>query len=59
MARSTVPKRQVDSRLSNVLEQGRKKGREARSGQFIPVDVAERRPSTTVIETVKPKPKGK
>ena len=58
MARSTVPKRQVDSRLSNVLEQGRK-GREARSGQFIPVDVAERRPSTTVIETVKPKPKGK
>lgn len=26
------------------------RGRDARSGQFIPVKVAERRPSTTVVE---------
>lgn len=29
------------------------RGRDARNGQFIPVQVAERRPSTTVIETYK------
>lgn len=33
-------------------------GRDARSGKFIPVREAKRRPSTTVVETVK-KPKGK
>ena len=26
------------------------RGRDARTGQFIPVDVAQRRPSTTVVE---------
>ncbi len=30
-----------------------KRGRDAKTGQFIPVKEAERRPSTTVIETVK------
>ena len=28
-------------------------GRDARTGQFIPVKVAIRRPSTTVVETIK------
>lgn len=28
-------------------------GRDARTGQFIPVDQAKRRPSTTVVETIK------
>lgn len=32
-------------------------GRDARTGQFIPVREAERRPSTTVVETIKPAPK--
>jgi hypothetical protein len=31
----------------------RKIGRDARTGQFIPVKEAERRPSTTVVETIK------
>jgi len=30
-----------------------KVGRDAKSGQFIPVKEAKRRPSTTVVETVK------
>lgn len=40
---------------------GFKVGRDAKSGQFVPVREAQRRPSTTVIETIKPpcKPKGK
>ena len=29
------------------------RGRDARTGHFIPVDVAQRRPSTTVVETYK------
>ncbi|MGX1198441.1 hypothetical protein [Parvibaculum sp. MBR-TMA-1.3b-4.2] len=32
-------------------------GRDARNGQFIPVDEAKRRPSTTVVETIKTPPK--
>lgn len=32
-------------------------GRDAKNGQYIPVSEARRRPSTTVIETVKPKKK--
>lgn len=32
----------------------RKIGREAGSGKFIPVKEAERRPTTTVVETIKP-----
>ena len=34
-------------------------GRDARTGQFIPVREAIRRPSTTVVETVKNSKKGK
>jgi len=30
-----------------------RKGRDAKTGRFIPIKVAERRPSTTVIEKVK------
>ena len=33
----------------------RKIGRDARNGQFIPVKVAEGRPDTTVVETIKVK----
>ena len=32
-----------------------KRGRDARTGKFIPVKVAEQRKSTAVVETVKPK----
>ena len=31
-----------------------KRGRDAKTGQFIPVDVAKRRKATAVVETVKP-----
>ena len=34
-----------------------KRGRDAKTGEFIPVREAKRRPTTTVVETVKPKPK--
>lgn len=34
-------------------------GRSAKTGQFVPVDVARSRPSTHVVETVKPAPKRK
>ncbi len=39
----------------------RKIGRSAKTGKYIPVKEAQRRPSTTVVETIKtkPKPKGK
>ena len=30
-----------------------KRGRDAGSGQFIPVEVAERRPKTAIVETYK------
>lgn len=30
-------------------------GRDAKNGQFIPIKEAERRPSTTVVETIKRK----
>jgi hypothetical protein len=32
----------------------RKIGRDAKTGEFIPVKEAERRPKTTVVETIKP-----
>jgi hypothetical protein len=35
------------------MAKGRKIGRDARTGRFIPVNVAKRRPSTTVVETIK------
>lgn len=34
---------------------GQKVGRDARTGRFIPVEEAKRRPSTTVVETIKRK----
>ena len=37
----------------------RKIGRDARTGRFIPVKTAQRRKSTAIVETVKPKKKGK
>jgi hypothetical protein len=38
----------------------RKIGRDAKTGEFIPVKKAQARPSTSVVETIKvPKPKGK
>ena len=37
----------------------RKIGRDAGNGQFIPVKVAQNRPKTTVIETIKTPPKKK
>src|SRR6266536_69588 len=40
------------SSRKEVIPMG-KRGRDAKTGQFIPVKEAERRPSTTVIETVK------
>lgn len=36
-----------------------KVGRDAKSGQFIPVREAQRRPSTTVVETIKKPKSGK
>jgi hypothetical protein len=38
---------------------GQKIGRDAKSGQFIPVREAQRRPSTTTVETLKRKTQGK
>ena len=35
----------------------RKIGRSAETGKFIPVSEARRRPATTVVETIKTKPK--
>ena len=35
----------------------RKIGRDAKTGKFIPVKEAKRRPSTTVVETIKTKKK--
>ena len=39
-----------DRRVTQVAN---KIGRDAKSGQFIPVKEAQKRPSTTVIETIK------
>lgn len=33
---------------------GRKIGRDAKTGEFIPVKEAQKRPGTTVVETIKP-----
>lgn len=35
------------------MAKGTKIGRDARNGQFIPVNVAVQRPSTSVVETIK------
>ena len=37
---------------------GGSRGRDAVNGQFIPVKEAQRRPNTTIVETIKPKPSG-
>ena len=39
---------------SKKSSSGNKIGRDARTGQYIPVKEAERRPNTTVVETRKP-----
>ncbi len=39
-----------------MAKKPRKIGRDARTGQYIPVDEALRRPNTTVVETIKKKP---
>jgi hypothetical protein len=41
------------------MSKGHKRGRDAKTGKFIPVKVAERRKATAVVETVKPKKKKK
>ena len=44
-----------------MAAKSRKAGRDAKTGRFIPIKEAKRRPSTTVVETIpiKPKRKGK
>ena len=37
-----------------MAAKSRKVGRDAKTGRFIPVKEAKRRPSTTVVETIKP-----
>ena len=44
---------------ANRNQQSQKIGRDAKSGQFIPVREAQRRPTTTKVETMKRKPQGK
>lgn len=39
--------------MSNNKAGSHKIGRDARTGEFIPVKEAQRRPSTTVVETIK------
>ena len=38
-------------------KKGFKVGRDAKTGQFLPVKVAQKRPSTTVVETIYPSKK--
>lgn len=55
-------KRAKETRMRNNTQrnqQNQKIGRDAKSGQFIPVREAQRRPSTTTVETMKRKPQGK
>jgi len=46
------------SKGKNGAPAGVKIGRDAKTGRFVPVKEAQRRPATTVVETIKPK-KGK
>jgi hypothetical protein len=41
------------------VDKPRKVGRDAKIGEFIPVKEAERRPKTTIVETIKPPAKKK
>lgn len=41
------------------MADARKIGRDAKTGEFIPVKEAKKRPSTTVVETLPPPKKGK
>ena len=46
--------------MSGQGQKTRKIGRDAKTGEFIPVEEAQRRPNTTTVETIKPpKPGGK
>lgn len=38
----------------NPMAKGTKIGRDAGSGQFIPVKVAQNRPKTAIVETIRP-----
>ncbi len=40
--------------MAKQQQPSHKIGRDAKTGEFIPVKEAERRPSTTVVETIKP-----
>lgn len=42
---------------SNKKNENQKRGRDAKTGKFISIEQAKRRPKTTVIETIKPKKK--
>ena len=42
-----------------MAAKSRKVGRDAKTGRFIPIKEAKRRPSTTVVETIKTKRKRK
>jgi hypothetical protein len=45
--------------MANKKTTNVKVGRDAKSGQFIPVKEANKRPNTTVVETIKHPKKGK
>jgi hypothetical protein len=47
------------SKLKKGGSGSRKAGRDAKSGQFVSLKEARRRPATTIIETIKARPKGK
>ena len=42
------------NKVATTKAKGRKIGRDAKTGRFIPVKEAKRRPNTTVVETIKP-----
>ena len=47
------------SKCKSGCSGGFKVGRDAKTGVFVPAKEAQRRPATTVVETIQPKPKGK
>jgi hypothetical protein len=56
----TCGRRPPEKRETAVTKKGgRKIGRDAKTGEFIPVKQAQKRPKTTVVETVYPNRKGK
>jgi hypothetical protein len=45
--------------MSGQGQKPRKIGRDGKTGEFIPVKEAKRRPNTTTVETIKPSKDGK